>query len=355
MSNTTNSSRAARKLQQLTNLTYQQALDRIRSVGEIPDLTTPEAVAAFLAKTARVEANTSPGDERYYVVLIYSGGKISSDQIWTSDQLQPDMLTAIEAEPDATSWAGIGWGLGRVSEPVMSPVIYPNERYDIVINNEIGFTTDNWEVADLRPDMLKAILANPGAGRWEGVDDEGGTWDVTSEEVGAIVLDLSSVVPETSAPAPNTTPVVIWANDDGEFPLTGGGWGNPGCDCGMDDAIVKVDGEYLCMNEAAHRGYVWMCDECENPIVSNESVSDQHAGWCSLYIGNVIESFDDVADSGTTSIDVTSTAEVLESYQDAAPMNSSATAVTPRPEPVRVRVELSDGSVEQYALQREDS
>lgn len=47
---------------------------------------------------------------------------------------------------------------------------------------------------------------------------------------------------------------IVWVDEDNELPLTGGGFGQPGCSCGMYDAVVKVDGEYLCAAEAAARG-----------------------------------------------------------------------------------------------------
>lgn len=40
---------------------------------------------------------------------------------------------------------------------------------------------------------------------------------------------------------------ITWADEDGDFLLSNGGFGNPGCDsCGMEDAVVRVDGRYLC-------------------------------------------------------------------------------------------------------------
>lgn len=48
--------------------------------------------------------------------------------------------------------------------------------------------------------------------------------------------------------------VITFADEDGELPLTGGGFGNPGCDCGMADAVVKVGTAYLCQPEAKRLG-----------------------------------------------------------------------------------------------------
>ena len=40
---------------------------------------------------------------------------------------------------------------------------------------------------------------------------------------------------------------VVFADEDGDFPLTGGGFGNPGCDrCGMGDAAVRIGATYAC-------------------------------------------------------------------------------------------------------------
>ena len=34
---------------------------------------------------------------------------------------------------------------------------------------------------------------------------------------------------------------------EGLFQLSDGTWGNPGCDvCGQEDAVVKINGKYLC-------------------------------------------------------------------------------------------------------------
>lgn len=65
--------------------------------------------------------------------------------------------------------------------------------------------------------------------------------------------------------------VTEWANEDGEFLLADGSFGNPGCDgCGELDAVVKVDGQYLCkygyqrLPPHEHQwfttGGAWRCD-----------------------------------------------------------------------------------------------
>lgn len=47
---------------------------------------------------------------------------------------------------------------------------------------------------------------------------------------------------------------IVWADGDGDFELYGGS-GNPGCDsCGVDDAVVKVEGRYLCSVHAGDLG-----------------------------------------------------------------------------------------------------
>lgn len=40
---------------------------------------------------------------------------------------------------------------------------------------------------------------------------------------------------------------IIWADEAGEFELSDGSFGNPGCDeCGQEDAVAYVNGAYLC-------------------------------------------------------------------------------------------------------------
>lgn len=40
---------------------------------------------------------------------------------------------------------------------------------------------------------------------------------------------------------------VVFADQDGDFLLSDGSFGNPGCDeCGSEDAIVRVGTTYLC-------------------------------------------------------------------------------------------------------------
>lgn len=51
---------------------------------------------------------------------------------------------------------------------------------------------------------------------------------------------------------------LVWANLDDLFELRDGSWGNPGCDgCGMYDAVVRIDGEYMC--EASYEE--WLSEE----------------------------------------------------------------------------------------------
>lgn len=44
-----------------------------------------------------------------------------------------------------------------------------------------------------------------------------------------------------------------WA-EDGMFILSDGSYGNPGCECGENNAIVKIDGEYMCYD--AYRDWI---------------------------------------------------------------------------------------------------
>lgn len=68
--------------------------------------------------------------------------------------------------------------------------------------------------------------------------------------------DFLTETPET----PETPIEVTWAEDYGDglqFILRDGSFGNPGCDdCGSDDAVVRVDGVYLCSTAAVERALV---------------------------------------------------------------------------------------------------
>ena len=65
----------------------------------------------------------------------------------------------------------------------------------------------------------------------------------------------------------NTEQETQWCDDDGEFILADGSWGNPGCDCGMYDAVVRIGKgrqyEYLCAAEAEERGVQKPVEETE--------------------------------------------------------------------------------------------
>lgn len=70
---------------------------------------------------------------------------------------------------------------------------------------------------------------------------------------------------------------VVWADEDGEFLLCGGGFGNPGCDgCGTADAVVAVDGTYLCGSEAvanADRYGLELCAGCGGLAGSDPTIT----------------------------------------------------------------------------------
>jgi hypothetical protein len=101
-------------------------------------------------------------------------------------------------------------------------------RWALTLNDSIGHTSDTVDTCDLWPDMVAAFHTNPDAGTWTGTTDDT-TWTFTRTNV-------------------------IWADDDGDFLLHGGTFGNPGCDeCGSDDAVVKHDGTYLCATAATTR------------------------------------------------------------------------------------------------------
>lgn len=107
------------------------------------------------------------------------------------------------------------------------------DRYDVTITDDIGHSRDVLDTVELWPDMVAAITAAPDAVTWSGQTD-GSTWTVHPAWAAGLGGD------------------VTWADADGEFELTGGGFGNPGCDgCGTYDAVVRVGRTYLCATGAA--------------------------------------------------------------------------------------------------------
>ena len=47
----------------------------------------------------------------------------------------------------------------------------------------------------------------------------------------------------------------VWADHNGQFVLSDGSLGNPGCDeCGQEDAVVRHEGRYLCATAARAAG-----------------------------------------------------------------------------------------------------
>lgn len=213
--NETNLHRSARALQHSSDLTYQQARTLLAGRTPRPDLSTPAAVAAFLASVrtaSRPTAGTSP-------------------------------LTV-----------------------------------HVTISDGVGFTQDTYELADL-PDDLREVLTGIRPGQqvtW--VAGDGGTW--------AVVTD----------PAVEVTTRIEWAAADLTF-ASSVATGNPGCDdCGMNDAVVKVDSRYLCASAAQQAGMhvpptletAWLCDECETTVHTRGAVSTEHDTTCSLHPDNVI-------------------------------------------------------------------
>lgn len=57
---------------------------------------------------------------------------------------------------------------------------------------------------------------------------------------------------------------MVWADKEGNFKLSDGSQGNPGCECGEADAIVKMDGVYYCVDGVAE------LLEGENKIMETE-------------------------------------------------------------------------------------
>lgn len=142
----------------------------------------------------------------------------------------------------------------------------------VVIDDEIGHTDEPMLTADLPPHLREALTHTaPGATvTWAAPD--GGTWTVTR-------------------PAP---PSLTWAGAGLTFPDRAAG--NPGCDdCGVEDAVVRSGGRYLCSSAAQSAGLdvpqhllcAWTCDECSAVITATGGVSDEHTRACSLHTDNV--------------------------------------------------------------------
>jgi hypothetical protein len=59
--------------------------------------------------------------------------------------------------------------------------------------------------------------------------------------------------PEVELRSPDSP--TTWADRNGQFVLSDGSLGNPGCDeCGQEDAVVRHEGRYLCANAARAAG-----------------------------------------------------------------------------------------------------
>jgi hypothetical protein len=98
---------------------------------------------------------------------------------------------------------------------------------------------------------------------------EPGEWDVafvtarpgdgastTSTRLEADETDVDVIADRLARVAADVLPPkAVWADHDGTFVLSDGSVGNPGCDeCGQHDAVVRVDGTYLCDTAAAEAG-----------------------------------------------------------------------------------------------------
>lgn len=202
--NRTHLSRAARKLTEVSELSYQQALEVLRNLPAVPPLdrfNDPEYVATLVAAPAG-----SP---------------------------QPGFVL--------------------------------DEHYRVTINDELGHTEDVWISAALFPEMVDAITADPGAGRWTGE-----TWTVTNMTE-SFSLD------------------VVWSDEGFGFVLSDGSLGNPGCDhCGSADAVARVNGTYLC-GEALPADLVERCDECDHLVRVDTMMSSMHGRYCSLNSSNEVK------------------------------------------------------------------
>lgn len=90
MSTNTNRSRAARRVQAASDLTYAQALAIVRNATHIPDLGTPEAVREFLATQTPVTApDPAPAVRRLVARFV--------PQAWINDY-----AVDVDAEGDTT-------------------------------------------------------------------------------------------------------------------------------------------------------------------------------------------------------------------------------------------------------------
>lgn len=58
-----------------------------------------------------------------------------------------------------------------------------------------------------------------------------------------------------SADDPTAGLDIVWVDEDGDFLLRDGVYGNPGCDgCGESDAMARINGVYACFDEVVTRG-----------------------------------------------------------------------------------------------------
>ncbi len=80
----------------------------------------------------------------------------------------------------------------------------------------------------------------------------------------------------------------VWADDNGQFVLSDGHYGNPGCDdCGEADAVVRHNGKYLCASAAEEAGIRkpgpvgdpandLCCQDCGNPCYVDDNGVSYH-------------------------------------------------------------------------------
>jgi hypothetical protein len=62
-----------------------------------------------------------------------------------------------------------------------SPTTNPPDRFYVEIIDDIGYSEDYFDLAELPLPLREEVVASPDKGRWVYDDGSGGTWTVTAE------------------------------------------------------------------------------------------------------------------------------------------------------------------------------
>jgi hypothetical protein len=301
--NPTHLTRAARKLQQKTTLTYAQALNLLRRAGTIPNLDDPQEVATFLAHRNRQTDNDTTSSD--------TPNPVQDALVLTATQLS-GWIDELEAEEAASEVIGpiLGADIAEAGRDLVQlldgVIVYLGEQHPLASELRTSRTALDEAVSvydsldEHTPNTATAILDQVWClttiCRALGISTEATTcrhcsWPVVTDreaptgwthvQVGGksggthcnpeytaghehtvaspVTFEKATAVATVKPVACSVTqtgPDVVWADENGEFVLTDGSTGNPGCDCGYNDAVVRINGEYLCASEARQRDMV---------------------------------------------------------------------------------------------------